>query len=285
MARAWIGTSGYSYEHWSGPFYPRNLPESRWFEHYAGQFDAVELNVTFYRLPLESAFEGWARRAPRGFRFVIKGSRYITHVKRLQAGREAVETLFDRVEALGDRLACVLWQLPPRFRARPDRLAGFLRDLAACDAARRARHAFEFRDPSWFRPEIHEILRRANAAIVLSDHPFEVLAPGMRSRGLGRPVIRVPDTARFAYLRRHGPGALYGSSYPERMLRADARWVKRRLAAGRDAFVFYNNDARGYAVANATRLEEMVCGKRAMEARRRTRQGPDVRPRRPGRIR
>ena len=261
MARAWIGTSGFAYDQWSGPFYPIGLPESRRFDFYTGHFDAVELNVTFYRLPPESAFQRWAQRAPPGFRFVIKGSRYITHVKRLGAGREAVQTLFDRVEALGDRLACVLWQLPPRFRARPDRLAAFLGDLAACAAARRTRHAFELRDASWFTPEIYGLLRRANAAVVLADYPFEVLAPGMRSRDLGRPVIRVPHTARFAYLRRHGPGTVYGSGYPERMVRSDARWIRRWVEAGKDAFVFYNNDHRGYAVENARLLARLVGGK------------------------
>ena len=258
MARAWIGTSGYAYDHWSGPFYPRDLPRRRWLDFYADRFAAVELNVTFYRLPDRSVFEAWAGQAPRPFRFVLKGSRYITHVKRLATGRHAVRTLFDRAEPLGRRLACVLWQLPPRFGARPDRLAAFLRDLASCEGARRTRHAFEFRDASWFTDSTYEVLRRAGAAIVISDSPFEVLAPGMRSRNLGRPVIRVPHTARFAYLRRHGPGSVHGSDYLEAMIRADARWVKRWVAAGKDAFVFYNNDARGYAVENAKRLRALV---------------------------
>ena len=265
MARAWIGTSGYAYPHWSGPFYPRDLPESRWFEFYAARFDTVELNVTFYRLPQASAFEGWTRRAPRAFRFVIKGSRYITHVKRLSDTRDAIATLFDRAGALRSRLTCVLWQLPPRFAARPDRLAAFLNDLSGCEAARRTRHAFEFRDASWFTEPVYDLLRRANAAIVISDYPFEVIPAGMRSRSLGRPVVRVPDTARFAYLRRHGPGAVYGSDYPERMVRSDARWIRRWVEAGKDAFVFYNNDYRGYATENARLLARLVGGHEGMK--------------------
>lgn len=244
-----MGTSGYTYPHWVGVFYPEDLPQSRWFEHYVQVFDAVELNVTFYRLPASRTFEGWARRAPQDFAFVVKGSRYITHVRRLAEPRQPVEVLMDACRPLGDRLRCVLWQLPPRFRADAARLREFLRALP-----RTVRHAFEFRDASWFGEPVYELLAEYDAAVVCADWPFQVLPPGMNPRRVDRPVVRVPQVAGWWYLRRHGPGDAYGGSYPESSLRADARWVRGALQEGREGFVFFNNDVAGHAVRNALTL-------------------------------
>jgi uncharacterized protein YecE (DUF72 family) len=255
MAHAWIGTSGYDYLHWVGHLYPKGLGEDRWLSYYAERFGAVELNSTFYRLPAAEVFDRWAGETPEGFRFVVKGSRYVTHVKRLAEPEEPVRRLFAAASRLGEKLSCVLWQMPPRLKVRVDRLRHFLEVLAADPGASRARHAFEFRDETWFSDAVYEQLGRSDAALVLADSPFELLAPGMTSRLAERPELRVPLTASWAYVRRHGPGARYAGSYTPEMIRADAEWLVGGLGGGRDAYVFYNNDADGHAVANARSLE------------------------------
>lgn len=274
MARAWIGTSGYSYPHWVGSFYPDHLPQREWFAHYASRLNAVELNVTFYGLPKRDAFEHWAAAAPVDFRFVVKGSRYVSHVKRLADVGDAVDRLLERASPLGTRLGAVLWQLPDRFKARPERLREFLGAAAASPHGRGVLHAFEFRDRSWFTDPVYEALADANAAIVLADWPFQVLAPGMGPRRLERPIIHVPLTADWVYVRRHGPGDPYGSGYTRAMIATDAKWMSRWLEGGRDAYgffkkeafvgmphdayAFYNNDAWAFGARDAELLARLV---------------------------
>ncbi len=253
MATAWIGTSGFTYRHWVGVFYPEGLPQRRWLSYYARHFHAVELNVTFYRLPPRTAFQTWARQVPEGFRFVLKGSRFITHLRRLRDVEEALARLFAYVEPLGARLSCVLWQLPGRFRADVDLLEAFLRMLPSS-----VRHAFEFRDPSWFDASVFTRLRAYDVAVVAADWPAQVLLPGMAPYLLDRPAVLVPHTASWSYLRRHGPGAPYHGCYAEAHIRADAAWVAEALREGRDVYVFYNNDVAGHAVHNALALARAV---------------------------
>jgi len=258
MARAWIGTSGYNYAHWEGVFYPEGLPARKWLSYYAQVFPTVELNVTFYRLPQKKTFETWAKTAPEGFAFVLKGSRFITHIKRLKDAEGSIQILFDQSSPLEEKIAAVLWQLPPRFRVDLQRLKAFLRALQESPLARRYRHAFEFRDRTWFCDDVYDILQNHNAAIVLADWPFQVLAHGMRVQDIDREAIEAPLTANFVYLRRHGPGALFSSNYPERMIRSDAEAIRKWLTEGREVYCFYNNDVAGYAVKNALRLRELV---------------------------
>lgn len=244
--RLWVGTSGFNYPHWRGCFYPERLPASRWLAFYARHFEAVELNVTFYRLPSAEAFGRWAESVPEGFRFVIKGSRFITHIRRLRGCEGPLEELLGRASALGERLAAILWQLPPGFPADPVRLEAFLGLLAGHRLGRRVRHAFEFREASWFAPPVTELLARYDAAAVLADSPF---------RGL-----RADPAARWVYVRRHGPGAPYQDSYPDATLAEDARAIRDWLRSGRDVLCFFNNDVAGHAVHDALRLRAMVEG-------------------------
>lgn len=248
-----MGTSGYAYPHWVGVLYPEDLPQSRWFERYVQMFNAVELNVTFYRLPAAKTFEGWAHRAPAEFAFVVKGSRYLTHVRRLREPREPVRVLMDTCRPLGERLRCILWQLPPRFRQDPFRLREFLQALP-----RTVRHAFEFRDPSWFSGPVYELLAEYDAAVVCADWPFQVLPPGMNPRRTDRPVVRAAQPSSWWYLRRHGPGEAYAGSYPASSLRSDARWIRKALLAGQEGFVFFNNDVGGCAVRDALTLRRLL---------------------------
>lgn len=238
--KTFIGTSGYSYDHWAGGvFYPEDLPTDKWLEFYAKYFKSVELNVTFYRLPTKAAFLSWYKRTPKDFLFAIKGSRFITHIKRLKDCKEPLELFFERASVLRDKLSVVLWQLPPKFRAQPNRLSDFIGRLKRF---KRFRHAFEFREKSWFSDEIYEILRKANMAICAADWPEFAQKP--------------PLTCDFSYIRRHGTGAfLYAGCYSSDALKKDAIDIEKMLKHGIDVYIYFNNDALGYAVKNAQTLQ------------------------------
>jgi uncharacterized protein YecE (DUF72 family) len=227
-----IGTSGYQYRHWRGSFYPKGLPQRRWFEHYASRFDSVEINNTFYRLPSPEVFDGWREQAPPGFCYALKYSRYATHLKHLADPDEALERFLEGAERLRSRLGPILVQLPPHWRANPERLDAFLRA-----APRRHRWAVELRDPSWLRGEVYDVLRSRGAALVIhdliEDHPVEL-------------------TCDFTYLRFHGQR--YGGSYSPQALSAQARRIRRWLRERRDVYAYFNNDRGGHAPRNAADL-------------------------------
>ena len=242
-ARVFLGTSGYSYQHWKGVFYPKNIRENRWLEYYAGFFDKVELNVTFYRLPEKSVFLGWYKKTPKNFKFAVKGSRFITHQKRLKDCSESLKLFFSRARPLKEKLGVILWQLPPSFKADPERLKIFFKSLRKY---KNLRHAFEFRNNTWYYDEIFKILKAEGAALVNADWPaFD---------GNVHPV-----TADFAYLRRHGSGAkLYGGCYSKQQLKSDADVIKQYSRKKQDVYMYFNNDAQGYAVRNATQLKKIL---------------------------
>lgn len=234
-----IGTSGYHYAHWKGPFYPADLPASRWLSYYAREFDTVELNATFYKLPTARAIASWYEQVPADFVFATKGSRYLTHIKKLEDTTTGLDRFFSRIRDLGDKLGPVLWQLPPGWKANPGRLARFLSALPAD-----LRHVFEFRDVSWYIPEVYSILESHGAALCLFHMP-----------GFQSPLEL---TASFVYVRMHGPESLYQGSYPEEHL---ARWADRIAtwsAQVEAVFVYFNNDAEGHAVENARTLKRLV---------------------------
>src|SRR3982750_3595419 len=152
-----IGCSGWNYKHWRGPFYPAEVPIRSWFDHYAAEFDTVEINNTFYRLPEPETFAGWRERAPDNFLFAIKASRFLTHLKRLREPEEPVARMFEHARELGDRFGPVLYQLPGNFPRDLERLEGLLAILPRTlgeaggrPAAHRLQHAIEFRHPSWY---------------------------------------------------------------------------------------------------------------------------------------
>ncbi|HHT9153154.1 MAG TPA: DUF72 domain-containing protein [Candidatus Hypogeohydataceae bacterium YC40] len=239
---AFTGTSGFMYPHWGrGVFYPEHLPQRKWLEHYAEYFDTVELNVTFYRLPTAEAFKSWYKRSPRGFAFALKGSRFITHIKRLKDCQSPLKLYFERARLLKEKLSVVLWQLPPRYKKDAQRLRDFIKALKPYTGYR---HAFEFRDPSWLEEQIYELLKEADMAICEADWPCM--------------PQDLPLTASFAYLRRHGPGGLYSGCYSKAFLKQDARRIKDWLDKGRSVYIYFNNDADGWAVRNAIELKEML---------------------------
>src|SRR5947208_2928695 len=164
MTRVHIGTSGFHYKHWRGNFYPEKMPASQWLDYYTRHFDTVELNNTFYRLPVESGLNNWRESTPPGFHLAVKGSRFITHMKKLKDPEQAVGKFFERVDLLGKKLGPVVFQLPPWWEVDAERLDEFLRVLPP-----RGRYAFELRNATWHTPEIYGMLRRYNAAFCIFE--------------------------------------------------------------------------------------------------------------------
>jgi len=240
MPGLYIGTSGWNYPHWRNVFYPEGLAQHRWLEHYASVFNCVELNVTFYRTLNPQVFRGWYNRTPKGFGFVVKGPRFITHIKRLKVSPEALAVFLAGVKELKEKALALLWQLPPGFGSDLPRLEAFLRQLVKY----RKRQVFEFRQASWFDSKVYSLLERYNACVCIAHS--------------GRfPCERV-TTADFLYLRFHGGRAIYASEYGEPELKDWARFI--RTQTGKDIFAFFNNDACGYAVSNALQLYQLLQG-------------------------
>lgn len=233
-----IGTSGYQYNDWRGRFYPKTLPKSAWFAHYAERFDAVEINATFYRLPEAATFERWRDAAPKGFCYALKFSRYGTHLKRLKDAADTIGLFIGRARLLGPSLGPILVQLPPRWRVNADRLAGFLESTP-----RQYRWAVELREPSWLCEDIYALLRKHRAALCIHD----LIARHPRVR-----------TTNWVYLRFHGDD--YAGSYSPQALSAAARRIRKHLADGYDVYAFFNNDIGGHAVRNAADLRRYVEG-------------------------
>lgn len=237
-----IGTSGWNYDHWRGPFYPKDLPQGAWLDFYAQQFHTVEINNSFYRLPEKSTFESWRDTVPEDFLFAVKGSRYITHMKKLKDPQESLARFVDRVRGLGAKLGPVLFQLPPRWRVNVERLEAFLGALPGD-----LRWAFEFRDTSWFGEATSELLRQYGAAFCIYQFAG-TLSP--------REV-----TADFVYIRLHGPQQeAYRGQYDETTLREWAGAMRTWAEAGREVFCYFDNDEKGYAAQDALRLQELLGG-------------------------
>jgi len=239
MSQVRIGTSGWSYRHWEGVFYPPRLLPRRWLEHYAQEFDTVEVNATFYRLLPENTFTGWRSRVPPAFLFSLKASRSITHRKRLEECQPELDALLSRARLLSDQLGPLLFQLPPRWPVEVERLRSFL-SLLPPDC----RVAFELRDPSWLCEPVYEALRARGAALV------RVSAPDFPDADVA--------TADFSYLRMHGGELTYASRYSDASLAPWADAIDRWVAEGRDVFVYFNNDYRGHAVEDARALRRLV---------------------------
>ncbi len=242
--KKFIGTSGYNYSHWEGVFYPKEWPKNKLLEYYSQFFNSVELNVTFYRLPNQSVFKNWQRKTPSEFKFVIKGSRFITHVKRLKEVKNSLEMFFENASYLGEKLICVLWQLPASFKFNLERLKGFIAELKNNKLAKRVLHSFEFRDKSWFNQKTFKVLREENINLCIADSP----------RWPSQEVL----TSNFLYLRFHGGKILYGSEYSEEELKKWTEKTKKWLKEVDTLFVFFNNDAYGFAIKNAKRFKELL---------------------------
>jgi uncharacterized protein YecE (DUF72 family) len=246
MSDVAIGTSGWTYGDWRGPFYPEDIPKRRWLEWYATQFPTTEVNGSFYRTPSLEAVQAWRDQTPGDFRFAWKASKFITHWKRLsEACKNSIELMETRLKVLGPKLGPVLFQLPARFKADRERLASFLKMLPR---GKRRRYAFEFRDASWYKSDILEVLRKRNVALCISDHhdapaPWEV-------------------TADHIYIRGHGPTGAYHSRYSLKTMRKWTGTIKKWKRQGLEVFCYFDNDQKSAAPQDAQRLMELVGAKR-----------------------
>jgi uncharacterized protein YecE (DUF72 family) len=234
-----IGTSGWHYKHWLGPFYPRELRAKDMLSWYMERFNTVELNNSFYRLPAAETFEAWRRATPSSFCFAVKGSRYITHRKKLHDPESTVARFMEPVQALRGKLGPILFQLPPHWSCDVPRLTAFLEALPPSH-----RYTFEFRDPSWHGPAVYRTLSRYNAAFCLYEldgfeAPYEV-------------------TADFVYVRLHGPGHKYQGDYSAKQLRDWAQRIVKWRQNLKAVYVYFDNDQAGYAAKNAAELKAMV---------------------------
>jgi uncharacterized protein YecE (DUF72 family) len=236
-----IGCSGWNYKHWrDGVFYPPKLPPRKWLEFYAQNFETVEVNATFYRLPRESAVANWIAQTPPEFLFAIKMSRYVTHIKRLRDLPPSLELFYGKIAPLvgSPKLGPVLWQFHENFHRDDERLAYALGLLPP------GRHAFEFRHESWFVEEVYGLLRSRYAAIVIGDHTE-------------RPFQTHQLTAGWTFVRFHYGHRGRNGNYSAREL---DEWAG-RIAAWRksaDVYAYFNNDWHGYAVENAKGLKQRL---------------------------
>jgi uncharacterized protein YecE (DUF72 family) len=235
-----IGCSGWNYADWRERLYPRGLPQSRWLEHYATLFDTVEVNATFYRLPRREAVARWVEQTPPGFTFAVKASRYLTHLRRLTDLGGGIERFYERIEPLvrSPKLGSVLWQLPANFHRDDERLTN------ALEALPRGRHCFEFRHESWFAPDVYDLLRAHDVALVIGDDPR-------------RPFQTHELTADWTYVRFHrgrrGRNGNYSQSELEEWRSRIAAWRSRV-----EVFAYFNNDWEGYAVQNGLWLKKRL---------------------------
>jgi uncharacterized protein YecE (DUF72 family) len=235
-----IGTSGWQYRDWRGRFYPQKLPQRLWLEHYAQHFATVESNNAFYRLPERETFEKWRQRTPEDFRWAVKASRFLTHIKRLREPAEPVTRLMGRAAGLGERLDTILLQLPPTLQADAELLRECLAQFPAG-----VRVAVEPRHVSWWTDEIRALLDRYGAALCWADRDEQPVAPLWRTAGWG-------------YLRLHHGDEGWG--YRPQTLRLWAERLADAYAPDADVLVYFNNDPGCAAVADAVTFADAVRG-------------------------
>jgi uncharacterized protein YecE (DUF72 family) len=240
MARVLIGTSGWHYDSWRGPFFPKGLPIKSQLQFYASQFPTTELNGVFYRTPTPETVKSWRDQTGKNFVFAWKASKFITHWKRLSDNSiNSLELLEDRITMLGGKVGPILFQLPPNFKADADRLRGFFKLLPS-----KRRYSFEFRDPSWYTPRTLRMLAEQNISLCLSDH-HDAPAPWKR-------------TADFVYIRAHGPGGRYKGHYGAGTLIEWAKRIRSWKKQGKDVYVYFDNDQKSAAPADALILQQML---------------------------
>jgi len=231
--RAWVGTSGYNYPEWKGTFYPPNLPATKMLPYYAERFSTVEINATFYRMPSAKTIAGWAAATPKGFTFVLKAPRRITHDQRLKDVADPLGYFCETASRLGPKLGPLLFQLPPYLRKDSGRLGSFIALLP-----RGLRAAFEFRHPSWFSDDVYTLLRSKNLALCIAD----------TEKGT-TPLVATAD---FGYFRLRDEG------YSEEDLKRWSRTVRGLEAQWRGIFIYFKHEESGIGPALAQRFRELV---------------------------
>jgi len=234
-----IGTSGWHYGHWEGRFYPEGMKPEYFLKYYLKYFSTVEINNSFYHLPMAETFKSWRNSAPDNFIFAVKASRFITHMKKLSEPKKSIKLFFDRVKMLSKKCGPILFQLPPYWHCNIERLSDFLKSLP-----KRYRYAFEFRDETWCNNDVTKLLQKHNAAFCIFDLNWYTSPKFV--------------TADFVYIRLHGPDGKYAGSYSEKQLGEWAKFIKKCYNDGKDVYCYFDNDEAGYATKNAIRLKELI---------------------------
>jgi len=259
-AKLYIGTSGWVYGHWEGVFYPEDLASKDKLKYFSQHFKTAEINYSFYHLPRPSTYQNWYNQTPADFIFSVKASRFITHIKRLKGVhpvksakggakqfngvKEAWKQFIENALNLKEKLGPILFQFPPSFKVTEEnikRLENFLKFICLIWQIKHLRFSFEFRHKSWCCEKIYKLLKKYNAAWVIADSPRYSRAD----------VV----TADFVYLRMHGSKVMFSSKYTEKELRDLVQKIKKWLKSA-DVYVYFNNDAYGYAIKNAKELLE-----------------------------
>lgn len=235
----YIGTSGWHYKHWKGNFYPANMPQRDYLNHYLQFFKTVEINNSFYKLPAADTFACWRKAVPEDFIFAVKGSRFITHMKKLKDPEQSFAKFIHQVGFLEEKLGPILFQLPPMWNLNYQRLKIFLEMLPAY-----YRYTIEFRNANWYDERVYELLREHKVAFCIYEleghmSPMEV-------------------TADFVYVRLHGPEGKYAGSYSDTALQWWANQALTWSLQGKHVYIYFDNDQNGYAVFNAQTLKTIV---------------------------
>ncbi|MCD6104241.1 MAG: DUF72 domain-containing protein [Thermosipho sp. (in: Bacteria)] len=230
-----VGTSGWSYNHWVNIFYPENLEKNKWLNFYSKHFNTVEVNSTFYRIPFENIVKSWYKKTPENFFFAIKGTKVITHRMKLNGVDEYLKKFIERVSLLNGKLKVILWQLPPSLKKDIPLLENFIKILPI-----NYKHAIEFRNITWFDDELFDILEQNNIAFCISD--------SSRYKSLWI------KTADFVYIRFHGPKNLYASEYGEQL----KDFSKKIKLFNCESYIYFNNDFNGFAIKDALRLKSLL---------------------------
>lgn len=235
--RAFVGTSGWSYTSWRPKFYPEGTKSAAFLSYYATRLSTIEINYTFNHLPTEKNVAQWTGATPDDFIFGLKASQQITHRKQLREPAETLPVFFERARLLGDRLGPILFQTPPWVKRDDDRLAMFLAALP-----RDLRCVLEVRDPSWYAPEVYDLLRTANVPLVHAE--------GEKSPS---PIDTFGETAGFAYARLRSP-----SGYTDDAVDVWAKRMRTHLDAGKDVYAYFRHDEDGSNALSAERLRRAI---------------------------
>ncbi|MGE5682883.1 MAG: DUF72 domain-containing protein [Bacillota bacterium] len=234
-----IGTSGWNYQHWKGIFYSKGLKSGDWLEYYSRRFSTVEINNSFYRLPEKGSFRIWRDSVPEWFIFTAKANRYLTHMKKLNEPEEALNKLLERLSVLENKLGPILFQFPPFWNVNYERLRAFTEILPD-----KFRYSYEFRNQTWWREDIFELLRKHNISFCIYEMP-----------GIVTPKEVTSD---FIYLRFHGPDFPFKERFDQEVLLSWAEQIKQWNSDGKEVFIYFNNDQYGYALGDAGELEDLL---------------------------
>lgn len=239
-----IGTSGWSYDHWAGVFYPEDLKKRQWLAHYSQHFDTVELNMSFYRYPFTNMLKGWRNKLPENFEMTFKAHRQITHRKKFQQVEDELKRFYEMTTQMGSRTGCILFQTPPSFHKNSHNLEILKSFLELTEPQRK--NILEFRHPSWWDQETPDLLQRYNVGFCTVS-------------GLNMPSD-IMYSSDAGYFRFHGPGQPYASAYSNEQLQQWAAVMRDLLNQQKvkEIYAYFNNDFYGYAVRDAKTLRSFL---------------------------